>query len=195
MKRIVRAAAGIALGLALVVIPIARSHGAEFTVNPSRFDPYKQHKFRVKWDGRFVPGIVHVSGLGQSTEVVPARPGTGTGAVRKAPGATSCGPIVIERGRTHDTTFEQWAAKVFNATTPAAAPGQDIRKDFIVDLLNEAGQLVMSYKVYRAWPSRYEPIKELDANKGEPALEVLTLECETFERDTSVVEPKEPSFN
>jgi phage tail-like protein len=194
MKRIVRAV-GIAFALALVVTPIARSHGAEFTVNPSRFDPYKQHKFRVKWDGRYVPGIVHVSGLGQSTEVVAVRPGNGSGVTRKAPGATTCGPIVIERGRTHDTTFEQWAAKVFNATTPTAAPGADFRKDFLVDLLNEAGQVVMSFKVYRAWPSRYEPIKELNANKGEPALEVLTLECETFERDAAVVEPREPSIN
>lgn len=25
---------------------------AEFTVNTSRFDPYKNFKFRVKWDGK-----------------------------------------------------------------------------------------------------------------------------------------------
>src|SRR5438034_6833915 len=30
---------------------------AEFTVNPQRLDPYKNFKFRVKWDGRYVAGI------------------------------------------------------------------------------------------------------------------------------------------
>ena len=29
---------------------------AQFTVNAERFDPYKNFKFRVKWDGRFVAG-------------------------------------------------------------------------------------------------------------------------------------------
>jgi hypothetical protein len=33
----------------------------EFPVNPQRFDPYKNFKFRVKWDGRYVAGISHVS--------------------------------------------------------------------------------------------------------------------------------------
>ena len=30
---------------------------AQFTVNPRRFDPYKDFRFRVKWDGRYVAGI------------------------------------------------------------------------------------------------------------------------------------------
>ncbi len=29
---------------------------AMFSVNPHRFDPYKNFKFRVKWDGRYVAG-------------------------------------------------------------------------------------------------------------------------------------------
>jgi hypothetical protein len=27
---------------------------AEFSVNPTRFDPYKNFKFRLKWDGRYI---------------------------------------------------------------------------------------------------------------------------------------------
>ena len=34
---------------------------AQFTVNAQRFDPYKNFKFRVKWDGRYVAGISKVS--------------------------------------------------------------------------------------------------------------------------------------
>jgi hypothetical protein len=41
---------------------------AEFSVNPTRVDPYKNFKFRVKWDGRYVAGISKISGLRRTTE-------------------------------------------------------------------------------------------------------------------------------
>ena len=34
---------------------------AQFSVNAQRFDPYKNFKFRVKWDGRYVAGISKVA--------------------------------------------------------------------------------------------------------------------------------------
>ena len=43
---------------------------AQFSVNAQRFDPYKNFKFRVKWDGRYVAGISKVSALKRTTEVV-----------------------------------------------------------------------------------------------------------------------------
>ena len=46
---------------------------AEFPSNPARFDPYKNFKFRVKWDGRYVPAISRVTGLLRATEVVEHR--------------------------------------------------------------------------------------------------------------------------
>jgi phage tail-like protein len=42
---------------------------AQFSVNPQRFDPYKNFKFRVKWDGRYVAGISKVGALKRTTEV------------------------------------------------------------------------------------------------------------------------------
>ena len=48
---------------------------AKFTVNPHRFDPYKQFKFRIKWDGRYVAGISSMSALSRYTEVVEHRDG------------------------------------------------------------------------------------------------------------------------
>ena len=48
---------------------------AEFTVNPERVDPYKQFKFRVKWDGKKIPGISYVSPLKRTTQVVTHREG------------------------------------------------------------------------------------------------------------------------
>jgi phage tail-like protein len=85
----------------------------QFTVNPQRFDPYKQFKFRVKWDGKYVPGIVKISGLKRRTEVVINREGGDPNIIRRSPGKTTYEPIVLSRGRTHDTAFEEWANLVF----------------------------------------------------------------------------------
>lgn len=48
---------------------------AQFSINAQRFDPYKNFKFRVKWDGRYVAGISKVGGLKRTTEVVEHREG------------------------------------------------------------------------------------------------------------------------
>ncbi|GAB4364099.1 MAG: phage tail protein [Calditrichia bacterium] len=168
----------------------------DFVVNPHRFDPYKQFKFRVKWDGKYISGISRISGLYRETRVIHMREGTGPNLVRKLPGETTYEPIVLERGRTHDTEFEKWANKVWN---PSGGSGtevslKDFRKDIIIELLNEAGQVVMAFKVYRCWPSRYSALQELDANSTRVAIESLILEHEGWERDYEVTEPVEPSF-
>ena len=50
---------------------------AQFTVNTTRFDPYKNFKFRVFFVGSTTPvaGISKVSGLKRTTEVVKHREG------------------------------------------------------------------------------------------------------------------------
>jgi phage tail-like protein len=169
----------------------------QFTVNPDRLDPYKQFKFRVKWDGRYVAGINNVSELKRKTEVVTHREGSDPSSVRKSPGQTTYEPIVLVRGRTHDTEFEKWVNKIWNfgAGLGAEVSLSDFRKDIIIDLFNEAGQKVMSFKVYRCWPSEYVALGELDANNTCVAFESITLQHEGWERDYEVTEPTEPSFN
>ncbi len=167
---------------------------AQFTVNPTRFDPYKQFKFRVKWDGRFIPGVCRVSELRRTTEIVEHREGGDPSTSRKSPGKTTFESITLERGRTHDTEFEDWANKVWKlgAGLGSEVDLKDFRKDVYIELLNEAGQLVMAFKVYRCWPSDYVALSDLDANgEATTALEILTLENEGWERDTSVAEPAE----
>ena len=61
---------------------------AQFTVNTHRFDPYKNFKFRVKWDGRYVAGVSKVGSLKRSTEVVEHREGGDPSTSRKSPGRT-----------------------------------------------------------------------------------------------------------
>jgi len=187
---------GILLGMGLVLLTVAATSAAQFSVNPNRFDPYKQFKFRVKWDGRYVAGITKVSGLHLETEVIAIREGTDPSIMRKSPGRTTYKPIILERGRTHDTEFENWANKVHHY---GAGPGsetslKDFRKDIIIELYNEAGQLVMAWKVYRCWPSKYSPLNEFNANSTQVAIESMVLEHEGWERDLEVKEPVEPSF-
>jgi phage tail-like protein len=170
---------------------------AEFTVNPQRFDPYKNFKFRLKWDGRYVAGVSKVSALKRTTEVVKHREGGDPSTSRKSPGRSEFEAITLERGVTHDTDFEAWAAKVWQVgvTLGSEVSLADFRKDVILDFYNEAGQLAISYKIYRAWVSEYQALPDLDANANAVAIQHIKLENEGWERDTSVNEPAEPSFN
>jgi phage tail-like protein len=167
---------------------------AQFTVNASRFDPYKNFKFRVKWDGRYVAGISKVGALKRSTEVVEHREGGDPSTSRKSPGRSKYEAITLERGVTHDLEFEAWANKVWNFT---GGPGSesslaDFRKDVILDMFNEAGQKVLSYKIYRCWVSEYQALPDLDANANAVAIQSIKLENEGWERDADVTEPAEP---
>ena len=169
---------------------------AQFSVNGQRFDPYKNFKFRVKWDGRFVAGISKVSALKRSTDLVEHREGGDPSSTRKTPGRTKFEAITLDRGVTHDTEFEKWANKVWNYGSGLGAEVslKDFRKDLIIEVYNEAGQLVIAYKVYRCWVSEYQALPDLDANAGAIAIQHLKLENEGWERDYDVVEPSEPSF-
>ncbi|MCH5597353.1 phage tail protein [Niabella ginsengisoli] len=169
---------------------------AKFTVNPTRFDPYKNLKFRVKWDGKYVAGVSKISGLTKITEVVEFRDGGEPNNVRKSPGKTDYAPIILERGVTHDLEFERWANKVWNLGSGLGAEVslKDFRKDILIELYNEAGQLVIVYKIYRCWVSEYQALPDLDANSTSVAIEHIKIENEGWVRDYDIQEPAEPSF-
>ena len=97
---------------------------------------------------------------------------------------------------THDETFERWANKVWNfgAGLGAETSLKDFRKDIVIQVMNEAGQLAVAYKVFRCWVSEFQALPELDANANAVAIESLKLENEGWERDLDVGEPAEPSF-
>jgi len=170
---------------------------AQFTVNPQRFDPYKNFKFRIKWDGRYVAGVSKVGALKRKTTAVDIRNGGDPSTVRKSPGQTTYDPITIERGVTHDQEFEKWANKVWNFGSGLGAEVslKDFRKDLIIELYNEAGQLAIAYKVYRCWVSDFQALPDLDASANAIAIESITIQNEGWERDYEVTEPTEPSFN
>jgi phage tail-like protein len=169
---------------------------ASFSVNATRFDPYKNFKFRVKWDGKYVAGVSKIGALKRTTEVVKHREGGDPSSSRKSPGRTEYDSIVLERGVTHDKEFEQWANKVWNfgAGLGKEVSLKDFRKDVIIEVYNEAGQLAIAYKVFRCWVSEFQAQADLDANANAVLIQNMKLENEGWERDSEVKEPSEPSF-
>jgi phage tail-like protein len=169
---------------------------AQFSVNAQRFDPYQNFKFRVRWDGRYVAGVSKVGALTRTTEVVSHRDGGDPSTSRKSPGRTEYAAITLERGVTHDVEFETWANKVwtYGAGLGAEVSLRDFRKDIVIEVYNESGQLALAYKVHRCWVSEYQSLPDLDANANAVAIQHLKLEHEGWERDLDVTEPTEPSF-
>jgi phage tail-like protein len=169
---------------------------AQFSVNTQRLDPYKNFKFRLKWDGKYVAGGSKLTGLKRTTEVVEHRSGGDPSTSHKSPGRTKYEAITLERGLTQDRAFHDWAGLVWNF---GSALGSEVslanfRKNIYLEFYNEAGQLVIAYKIYRCWVSEYQAMPDLDANANAIAIEHIKIENEGFERDTSVTEPREPTL-
>ena len=163
----------------------------QFIVNTHRFDPYKNFKFRVKWDGKYVAGVSKVSALKKSTEPVEHREGGDPSTPRISPSGWKYEPITLERGVTHDPEFEAWANLVHNTEGDAAISLRNFRKDIIIELLNEQGTVAKAYRVFRCWVSEYTALPELDANGNAVSIESMVLQNEGWERDTAVTEPAE----
>ncbi|MCB0282527.1 MAG: phage tail protein [Calditrichaeota bacterium] len=162
-----------------------------FSVNPHRRDPYKNFKFKVKWDGQYIPAISWVGALNRTTETIEHRDGGEPNALRRSPGLTVFDPVVIERGLSHDTAFEDWANLVFNMSGDAGMSLQNYRKDIVIELYNMQGSIVMAWFVRRCWVSEYQPISELNANGTAIVFERIVLQHEGWERDKDINEPKE----
>jgi len=167
----------------------------EFTVNTTRYDPYKNFKFKVKWDKKYVAGISKVTMLKRSTEVVTHREGGDHSSSRKSPGRNNYDAVTLERGVTHDPEFEKWALKVWDYSGKDGTESSlaDFRKDIIIETYNESGQKVIAYKLYRCWVSEYQAMPDMDANANAVAIQHIKLEIEGWERDEDTKEPKEQS--
>ena len=164
---------------------------AKFTVNTHRFDPYRSFKFRVKIDNVYVAGLSKCSALKRTTEVTEWREGGDPSTSRQLPGKTKYEPVTLEAGVTHDLTFEEWANLVHNFEGDGAGSLKSFRKDIIIDVFNEGGQKVISYRLFRCWVSEYQALADLDASGNAVAIQSIKLENEGWERDTSVTEPTE----
>ena len=160
-------------------------------MNPStnRFDPYRNFRFKVKWDGQYVAGLSKMSALKRSTEMTEWREAGENITSRKLPGKTSYEAVTLEAGVTYDTAFEDWANLVNDFASHSVTSLRDFRKNITVDVFNEGGAKVLSYNLYRAWVSEYQALPDLDASANAVAISTIKLEFEWFDRDRDVTEP------
>jgi phage tail-like protein len=156
--------------------------------NPPGAPKETQISFVVKWDGRVIPGITKISGLRRKTEIVEYRSGGDPSLNRRAPGKTEYQPIVLKRPRGDDKEFERWANKVWSlgAGLGSEVSLKDYRKDILIELHDDAGKVLIAFRVYRCWPSEYVALNDLDADDKSVAMEILALEHEGWERDYEI---------
>ena len=142
--------------------------------NPGRTDPYRNFKFRVKWEGSTVAAVTRVSALRRTVEITEFRDGNDPSSVRRLPGRVVYEPITLKRTLDGDRSFEDWANQV-GSTAPALP---NYRKQIRIEVLDKQDQVFLAYDVYRCWPSEYRVLPELS--------ESLTLVPEGWQRDRSV---------
>jgi phage tail-like protein len=164
-----------------------------FSVNTSRFDPYKTFRFLVYFEQSTTPvaAVSKVTGLKRSTDMVEYKEG-GSALSRKGMLRTKYDDITLERGVTHDNDFETWAnaAQVLDKGHPSHSL-KNLRRELRIELLNEQGLPVMRYNIHRCWVSEYQALPDLDAGANAYAIEHIKLVHEGWERDLSRTEPQE----
>ncbi|NNC99112.1 MAG: phage tail protein [Gammaproteobacteria bacterium] len=156
-------------------------------------DPYRNFKFRLIWNGRVVAGFSEASILNHGAETMNFRAGGNPDAIVKRPAPQAYEAITLERGITHDPTFEQWANRAWSYSQGAKNPQHDqdrpapsfnnFKQDFKLELLDQAGHAKRSYKLFRCWPSEYTALPELDANGTAVVIAKIKLENEGWELD------------
>jgi phage tail-like protein len=161
-----------------------------FSVNTHRLDPYKNFKFRVKWDNQYVAGLSKMSAIKRSTEVIEWREAGGPSTVRKLPGRTKFEPVTLESGLTHDTQLILWADLMNSSQGDAAMSLKNYRKEVTVEVLNLQAVKVMEFTLHRAWVAEFQALPEMDANANAVAIQTLKFEYEGFTIE-AVPEPTE----
>ena len=135
-----------------------------FTVNAHRFDPYKNFKFRVKWDGKPVLGVSKVSALKRTTEVVKHRSGGENSPDTSRPAAPTTRRSRSSAGITHDPEFERWANMVHPYAGDAAMDLVNYKKELTLEVMNEKGHVALRYFLHGCWVSEFTAVPDLDAN-------------------------------
>lgn len=167
--------------------------GKPFTVNLTRSMPYPSNLFLIYFGTSTSPAalVSKITGMKRMTDVIEYKEG-GNPIILKGPGRTKYDPITLERGISQDADFMNWAnaVQILDKGSPSTSL-KNLRQNLRIDLLNEDLQPVKRFKVYRAWPSEYQALPDLDAGANTVAIEHLKLENEGWEQDLSLTEPLE----
>lgn len=154
----------------------------------SAFDPYRTFKFRVRFGQATVAGVTKVSALGRTVTPNEVKEGGDLLAPRQNPGVVHYEDVVLERGLTLDPSFEDWANAVLQLhVDPASVSG--FKRTVFIDVYDLAGnpqsresKPVTTYKLNRAWITKYTALPELDAGSGGVGIQSITLRHEGWQR-------------
>ncbi|HLW92768.1 MAG TPA: phage tail protein [Roseiarcus sp.] len=128
---------------------------ATYSVNTQRLDPYKNYKFRLNWDGRYICRPIELTELkATSGEVVKHRAGGDPSTSQKSPGRSRYDAVVLERGLVEDASFQNWASAVwsYGSNLGAEVSLAAVRKNVYLEISDGAGQPVARYTIDRCWP-------------------------------------------
>ena len=145
-----------------------------------RLDPYKNFKFRLKSDGRYVYGGNQATGLTISPVTANYRSGGDPSTAHKSPGRSKYEAITLERGVTFDQGFHNWASQVsgHGAKVRSGAPSASLRKDIFLEEYDDSGRWKTSYKVISSWVSGYKALPDLSSNSNSVAIQHMEIEHE-----------------
>ena len=144
---------------------------AKAIVNPQRFDPYKNFKFRVTIDG------ITVATLNDATGLNPTPGSPKKKSRKKMPGLQKFGNITLKRVAITDTKFLDWINDLFNLSETEA---KNLRKTMILEYCNEAGEVIASYRLINGWVTKLEG-PDLNAKGNEVVIETIELGYEGLE--------------
>lgn len=148
--------------------------------------PYGNFRFKLKMDGKYVAGFSKVSDLTRTTQSVKFRQGGDPTTAHTTASQTEYAQLILERGVTQDAAFSQWCNKIWDVTTlnskdPTSL--SDFRKDIVIEVYNEAGEVASSYTVYNACTSKIQILPKLDGGGNSVAIENLVLQSEGWKKE------------
>jgi len=152
--------------------------------NSKRNDPYRNFKFKIMWDGKYVAGLSKCSALKKTTEAVDWREAGDNSVAHRLPAKTSYEPITLEAGITQkNTDFEEWANLVNNYENNSTTSLENFRKETItIDVFDLDNKKVLSYAVYDCWVSEYQALPQLDTSGNAVMIQTIKIENEGWKR-------------
>ena len=139
---------------------------------PQRNDPYKAFNFLVEIDGIAHAVFSEVTGLESETAVIEYRAG-GENVVRKLPGLTKFGNIILRRGVTQDAELWNWRKNVVD--------GNIDRRNGSIVLLDDKRNEVVRWNFHDGWICKWDG-PAFNAKSNEVAIETIEIAHESLER-------------
>jgi phage tail-like protein len=140
---------------------------------PQRNDPYKSFNFRVEIDGIARAAFSEVSGLESETAVIEYRLGGEASTVRKLPGLTKYGNLVLKSGITQDPELWNWRKAVVD--------GNIERRNGSIILLDDDRAEVARWNFVNGWPCKWDG-PAFNAKSNDVAIETIEIAHEGLER-------------